>query len=117
MDITDASPQRLALAIERFRDGEMLEYCDVTFSKYGGGSLEVSCFSDWAPERSTPDHAKVKIARAKAVLEDLKSQVAAFGECVESLPHEYYFCYDYGKGSIALAKEINGQFEWLAVNT
>jgi hypothetical protein len=114
MDVTDASPQRLALAIERFLVGETIVYCDVSFCKFRNSSLQVCCFSDWAPERCTPDHASVKIDRAKAVLEDLKCQIASFRESVESLPVEYFFCYDPGKGAVVLAKEINGQFEWLA---
>ena len=113
MDVTDASPQRLAVAIERFLAGDTIENHGVTFSRYGGRSLTVNCFSDWAPERSTPEHAKEKIARAKSVLEALKTQAVSFQASASVLPHEYWFCYNYGQGSIALAKEVDGHFEWL----
>jgi hypothetical protein len=75
--------------------------------------LHVNSYADWEPDNSTPAHAKDKIARAKAVLEELKRRSAAFYAVAEPLPHEHYCCYDYGTGVFAIAKEVGGAFEWL----
>ena len=112
MDITDSSPQRTEVAIEQFLAGGLLEYEGVRFSRHGGRTLDVSCFSSWAPELSTPTQAMVEIDRAKSVLDQLASRNASFRVAIEVLPREFHFCYNYGNGSITLAKEVNGRFEW-----
>jgi hypothetical protein len=113
MDITDSTPQRTAVAIERFLAGDLLEYEGVRFSRYDGSRLEVSCLSGWAPELATPAQAIEGIQRAKSVLADLIKRNESFRGSTRSLACEFHFCYDYGKGSIAIAKEIDGHFEWL----
>jgi hypothetical protein len=113
MDITDSTPQRTALAIERFLAGDLLEYEGIRFSRCGGARLEVSCLSGLALELTTPAQAVEGIERAKSVVADLVKRNESFRGSIKSLPREFYFCYDYGKGSIAIAKEIDGHFEWL----
>jgi hypothetical protein len=113
MDITESSPERTSIALERFIAGDSLAFEGVLFSRYGGTRLEVSCFSAWSPELTTPAQATAGIARAKLVLDDLASRLPAFRDGIENLPREFYYCYDYGKGSVALAKEVDGTFEWL----
>jgi len=112
MDITDSSPQRAEIAIEQFLGGGLVEFEGVQFSRHGGRTLEVSCFSSWAPELSTPAQAMMEIDRAKAVLDQLASRNASFRLAIEALPREFSYCYNYGTGFIALAKEVNGRFEW-----
>ena len=57
--------------------------------------------------------AREKIARAKSVLNELAGKSPEFAKVAARLPHEHYFCYDYGNGAVALAEEINGIFSWL----
>lgn len=112
MDITNSSSQRTEVAIEQFLAGGLLEYEGVRFSRHGGTSLDVSCFSSCAPELSTPAQALKEIDRAKAVLDQLAARSASFRAAIASLAREFYFCYNYGNGSVALAKEVNGRLEW-----
>ena len=113
MDISDSSPQRTEVVVEQFLAGGLLEYDGVQFSRHRGTTLDVSCFSNGSPEFSTPAQAVNEIARAKAVLDQLASRNSSFRVAIESLPREFYYCYNYGNGSVALAKEANGRFEWL----
>lgn len=113
MDITDTSEPRFNLGIERFLAGESVTYNGVAFYNNNEQSLQIYSYSDWAPERTTESHAKEKIARAKAVLEQLTNQSETFRKVAVHLPHEHYFCYDYGMGAIALAKEVNAQYQWV----
>ena len=113
MDITDTTQLRFNLGIERFLAGESLAYEDVVFYKNKEQSLQISSYSDWEPERTTVAHAKEKIERAKKVIEYLKNINESFRIIAEQLPHEHYFCYNYGKGNIALAKETDAKFHWV----
>jgi hypothetical protein len=113
MDITETSESRFNLGIERFLAGEILSYNGVVFYSNGEQSLHIFSYSDWAPEQAPESHAKEKIARAKAVLEHLMEFSESFRKVAERLPHEHYFCYDYGMGAITLAKEVNAKFQWV----
>lgn len=116
MDITDTTEQRFELGIDLFLEGHSLVYNGVVFWKDGKKTLHVNSYSDWEMENSTPQMAKEKIERAKAVMEALSEKSQKFSEISKNLPHEHYFCYDYGKGAVALAKEVNGEFTWLVPN-
>jgi hypothetical protein len=113
MDVTDASPQRLQLATERFLAGEGLVYMDVVFRRDGERALQVSSFSGWAPELATPEMAQEGIARAKAVLSALVELIPEVRTVAACLPHEHFFCYDYGMGAVSIAREVGGAFEWV----
>jgi hypothetical protein len=112
MDATDATPQRFKVAIELFLEGQSLVYEGVVFWKDKDRALHINSYSDWDADRTNPDMAKEKIERAKMVLTDLSEKSPEFKSIATKLPHEHYFCYDYGKGAFALAKEIKGIFEW-----
>jgi hypothetical protein len=84
----------------------------VVFSKDKDRALQIFSYTEWEPENSTAEMAKEKIQQAKSVLADLSEKSPEFGRVASSLPHEHYFCYEYGMGAVALAKEVAGQFEW-----
>ena len=113
MDVTDGSDEHFQLGVDRFFSGDPLAYHSVALRLDRGQLLQVDCYSDWEPERSSERHAKEKIERAKAVVAELIGRSRALRLAVENVSHEYYFCYDYGKGTITLAKETDGQFRWL----
>jgi hypothetical protein len=113
MDITTTSEVRFALGIERFLARESLAYRGVVFYKDAEHALQISSYSDWTPERCTEAQARDKIEVAKSVLLDLAARSPQFNAIATRLRHEHYFCYDYGNGSLALAKESGGKFEWL----
>ncbi len=113
MNITGASPARFEFGIRLFLEGKAISYNEVTFYNERNKVLTVSCGSDWNAENTTPDMARQKIERSKAVLEELSEKSSEFSEVATRLPHEYYFLHDYGGGAILLAQELNGEFTWL----
>jgi hypothetical protein len=117
MDITDTTQQRFEAGIELFVAGQSVVYNGVVFRKDGERALHINSHSNWAIENTTADMAKAKIARAKEVLAELESKSQTFKRIAARLPHEHYFCYDYGMGSVVLAKEVNNEFTWLSPTT
>jgi len=113
MDITGASPARFGLGIRLFLEGQAIVYNEVAFLKVGDKALNVNSYSDWNTENTTPDMARQRIERSKAVLEELSQKSSEFSEVANRLPHEYYFCHDYGDAAIVLAQKLNGEFTWL----
>jgi len=100
------------VGVELFLEGHSLVYEGVVFSKDKDRALNIQSYTDWEPENTTIEMAKEKIRRAKVVLGDLSEKSPEFRRVASSLPHEHYFCYDYGNGAVALATEIAGLFEW-----
>ena len=113
MDITDAKEERLRLGVDRFLAGNSVEYHGVTFYLAKGATLQIDCYTEWEPERTSEEHAKEQLTRSKAVFADLCSKSAQFNAAAGRLHKEFSLCHNYGMGSIALARETNGQFQWL----
>jgi len=116
MNISDATPQRRQIAIERFVRGEdSLVFHDVVFYQDYEGFLVVESFSDFTtPENSSPSEAQEKIAHSKKVMATLSESSEDFRKLAEHLPHKYVFCLDYGKSAILLAKLQGGEVVWCA---
>ena len=113
MDVTDGSPERLALGVERFLAGEAIGSDGVVFWKDPAGFVVVYSYSEYVhPENSSAEEAGAKIERSKEVLRSLSNRSAAFKAIVESLPHKYEFCHDYGGGAIRLGWLEEGQLRW-----
>jgi hypothetical protein len=113
MDVTNTTPRRLQVAVELFLTGRHpLAYEGVVLWKDENRALHINSYSEFEPENTTRDMALEKIRRAKLVLEDLCRKSPALKEIASRLPHEHYFCYDYGTGPIALAKEVGDMFVW-----
>ena len=65
------------------------------------------------PDKTTQSHAVAQFVRSQSVLEDLASKSSQFQTAAEHLRHEFSLFYNYGMGSVVLAKETAGKFEWL----
>ncbi|MFA4829476.1 MAG: hypothetical protein WC855_12980 [Thermodesulfovibrionales bacterium] len=115
MDITNTTANRFDLGIQLFLEGQPISFEEVLFWKEDEKVLHVDSYSEWEPQNTTPEIAKEKITRSKTILAELSEKSSEFAKVAKGLPHEYYFCYDYGKGSVALAKEVNSQFTWLEI--
>lgn len=113
MDVTDADDARFRLGVEQLLQGESLVYAGVALWLHGEQCLHASAFSEWAPERTTEAHAREKIAHAKLALAELTARSTELRDRLACLQVEYFCNYDYGQGSIALAREANEQFDWL----
>ncbi len=115
MNITDASPQRRRLGIERFVAGEeSLTYEGVVFWREPEAFLVVASYSDFIHlENVTAEEAARKIERSKQVLERLKAESPEFGTAVSGLNHKFEFCFDYGTGAVKMAALEDGALKWL----
>jgi hypothetical protein len=116
MDITDTSPQRMALALERFKAGHPVVYADVGFRldlKSSPMVLNVSIETvSIHTENVTPDEAKRLIARSKEVGDSLATQEPQFADLWNTARKVYSVIYNYGMGGILMAEEVNGDFRW-----
>ena len=116
MDITDASTQRIEVAIEQFRTGDSLSYENVVFC-WGNGEgqkeLFVLSYSDCIHlEHIVPEEAKKKIARSKEVAVKLVSTSPTFRDIWKSVQKRFRFCFDYHTGAVILAEEDAGKIAW-----
>ena len=115
MDITDTSPQRRQLGVERFVSGEEgLMYEGVVFWREPKGYLVVSSYSDFGLlENATRDEAAQKIERSRQVLEHLKAEIPAFAAAISGLDCKFEFCLDdSGKAAVKVASLEGGEFKW-----
>lgn len=114
MDITDTSPQRRQLGIERFVSGEeSLVYEEVVFWREPEGSLIVASYSEFVHlENVTPEEAARKIERSKRVMKQLREESPEFDTAVSRLNHKFEFCFDYGKGAVKVAALEGGALRW-----
>jgi hypothetical protein len=115
MDITDVSPQRRQLGIERFLSGdESLTYEGVVFWREPAGSLVVASYSDFIHrDNVTPEEAVRKIERSRQVLEQLKAESPEFGAAISGINHKFEFCFDYGGGAVKVAVLEGSALKWL----
>jgi hypothetical protein len=113
MNITDTTQPRFELGIQMFLEGQSVVYHEVLFWMDGVKVLHINSYSDWNIENTTQEMAKEKISRSKSILAALSEKSPEFSEVANRLPHEYYFCFDYGQGAVALAKEVNSAFTWM----
>jgi hypothetical protein len=103
----------MSLGMGRFLAGESVNYHGVAFYTSGKRILQVDSFSEWPPEQTSEEHAKAQIVRSKDVLRDLSAKSPAFCSAVRELRPQFAVCHNYGNGSVALASEIRGKFQWL----
>jgi hypothetical protein len=107
-----ASPERIRLGVDQFLAGNTLTFHGVNFYRPSPSKLSVDSFSGWLPEHTTEAHAREKIERSKRVLEELQYQSAEFKAAVAGSELEFVCCHNYGMGSVALARVVQGRFEW-----
>ena len=115
MDITDASPQRRRLGIERFVAGEeSLAYEGVVFWREPEGFLVVASYSVFIHlENVTPEEATREIERSKQILGQLRGESPEFETAVSGLSHKFEFCFDQSTGAVKVATLQNGALKWL----
>jgi hypothetical protein len=116
MDITDTSPLRMAAGIDDLYQGKGVTYESVHFWRditTRPPVLHVSSYSEYIHlETVTPGEAEKQIDRSKAVATDLADKNARFRELWLRDKKAFHFCYDYGKGGVEVAEEVDGQLEW-----
>ncbi|MGD9589003.1 MAG: hypothetical protein AB7Q37_01945 [Pyrinomonadaceae bacterium] len=114
MNITDGSPQRRQLGVERFVSGEeSLIYEGVIFWRSPEGLLVVSSYSDFGLlQNVTRDEAARKIERSMQVLEHLKAKIPAFGAAITGLSCKFEICFDSGKSAVKVASLEGGKIKW-----
>lgn len=109
--MNDTSQQTIKIAVRLFLKGEYLVYKGVEFSREKDRALLICNYCECNPEDANSEMAMDRFKRAKATLAELSEKSTEFKEVAQKMPHEHYFLYYHGKGSIVLAKEIKGLFE------
>ena len=106
----------MAVGIEDLRQGKGLTYESVHFWRditTQPSILHISSYSEYVHlENVTPDEAKKKIARSKEVAADLAERNTHFAEMWNQDEKAFHFCYDYGKGGVEVAEELDGRLKW-----
>mgnify|MGYP001027560596 CR=1 FL=1 len=116
MDITELkqNDRRLEIALEGFESGSSIVYENVRFQITSAGTLEVNSYSTFSnPSQINSEMAAEGIDRAKNVLAALCESHPDYRPIIEGTTKEYYFCCDYHTGAVALAKEVQGTYQWL----
>lgn len=67
-------------------------------------------------ENVAATEAQEKIAKSRIALEKLMKTSKTFCQNVSSIPHEFEFLFNYGQGSILLARQIGNDIEWTDKN-
>lgn len=108
MDLTDATEERYALGIRLLLEGQCIDYHGVRFSLAQDKTLNVDSYSAWG-SHPTEAHVVQTIVRSKAVLRELLERSGGSWNYLTSLRPVFTLCEDLGKGSVALACELDGQ--------
>ena len=112
--------QRKEAEIEWLTEGRNFKYEGVVFSLSKRQSKEILAVSSYTsyirPENTSEKEGKEKIERSKQVGDYLSKESKMFGRLWSEKEKEFFFCYDYHTGAVALASEIDGRFEWFKPN-
>ena len=116
MDITDATAARIDVGIDHLISGGSISYYDVVFNldrTKNPKELVVSSYSDsFHIENVQEAEAEKKIKRSKDVAQELADKSEKFRSFWQGVRHHFIFCYNYDKGGILLAEEIDGKTVW-----
>ena len=113
MDITDATPDRRQLAIERFLQGvDSIELNRVSIAISRDDRLAVSVASQWLPESVTEQTAHADLAHARRIFQHIADSSPEFRRRVASMPQRYCVVDDYGKGSVAICHLERDRLVW-----
>jgi len=113
MDITDATPDRTTLAMERFLRGiDSVELDRVCLAIWPDGHLEVSVASQWLPENVTEQTVRADFEHGRQIFDHIASISDEFRARVALLPQRWSVVDDYGNGSVALCYLEGDQLIW-----
>lgn len=112
--IHEPSGPRLDLAIERLKEGFPFEYLGTNFNLSNsrlGRELTVHVYSSKATGEVTKASAWADLERGSIALADLLAN-AAFYEAVANARVNKLLIYDYGTGSVELARIVGEEIKW-----
>ena len=112
LHITKFSGPRFDLALERLRAGHAFSFEDLTFWLAPDAHLEISINSSWTPDNVTQQRALELLNRAKNVYRNLCAENASFAAVAGNLAPRFILSYDYGGGSVELARLADGIIIW-----
>ena len=110
--ITEPSGPRFDLALERLRNGHAFCFEDLTFWLAPDAHLEISINSSWMLDSVTEQRAVADLGRAKSVYRNLCAHNASFAALAQNMPTRFILAYDYGSGSVELARLVDGIVIW-----
>ena len=110
--ITEFSGPRFDLALERLRDGHAFSFEDLTFWLAPDAHLEISINSSWRPDNVTEQKALERLDLAQNVYRNLCAGNADFAAVAGNKSPRFILAYDYGSGSVELARLADGIIIW-----
>ena len=116
MHITDKSGKRFDAGIQVFLEGHQISFDGIGFRLEKLDALDIDSYSEWEIENVTKEMALQAISQSKKTLLLLSELSSEFANAIAKREKHFYFCCNYGKGSVAIAKELNGEFTWLLAN-
>lgn len=108
---SETSGPRFDLAIERLRAGHTVAFQDMTLFIGPDGHLELSINSSWLPENVTLQRALLELRRAQAMYRYLCDSRAFAASFAGNTP-QFILSYDYGTGSVELARLSDDRIVW-----
>ena len=112
LEIVDTGGTRFELAMERLQAGHAIRFRDVTFFVGTDSHLEISINSSCAPENVTEQTALEELARAQNTYRSLCADSVAFETAFGRRTPRFILSYDYGTGSVELARLIDRTVVW-----
>jgi hypothetical protein len=111
IDISDASPERLASGIRELLSGEPVCLHGVTINPWAK-RVHIYVESQWLPANVTESRAKRDFDRARTVYRSLREQHPVLAERFDPFPATYELIHDSGKGSSLLCSLDGDRIIW-----
>jgi len=112
MQVTEINGPRFELALERLLGGHAFSLQGINFCLAPDGGLEVSVDSSWRVENVTEQRALKDLRRAESLFASLSTSSSAFADIARRHPRRFILIYEYGSGSIELARLVNETLVW-----
>jgi hypothetical protein len=112
MQVLEPPGPRFELALERLRDGDAFSFDGVWFWLAPDGYLEVSVESSWRIEHITEQTALADLERAMSLVNDLLAKSSSFSAVAKAHPQRFILIHDYGTGSVAVCRLVDGKIVW-----
>ena len=111
LDITDASPARVAAGVEILSEGGSIALHGITIT-VRDAQIRVAVFSQWLPENLTEAFARDEFTRAQSIYATFLQQQPVLAQRLHRLPVIYELLDDYGMGAMLLGTFDGNRIEW-----
>ncbi|MGI8495267.1 MAG: hypothetical protein ACR2L1_08150 [Pyrinomonadaceae bacterium] len=112
MEVTEVNGSRFNLALERFKEGYLFNFCGVVFNLSSDGYLDVSVQTSWLMENTTEETALEDFKIANTLTDTLIKESPSFAKLVDNLPRRFSLIDDYKTGAVELCRSAENKIHW-----